>query len=133
MKGLRVAKVPRGSQKAVFILTRAAYLPGDAGDDSRDHNDHVDETGTHEVSREHPVPLARVLQQVIKTIAMPCVVSPCDTGRIMNTDFNRSFYMAHSATETASRRKCRVSSSRSQLVGSNHAESGLSKRTRLAN
>ena len=40
------------------------YLPGE-GDGYCDHNDHVDETGAHKISREHPVPLARVLQQVI--------------------------------------------------------------------
>lgn len=45
------------------------YLPGE-GDGYCDHNDHVDETGAHKISREHPVPLARVLQQVIKTIAI---------------------------------------------------------------
>lgn len=50
------------------------YLPGE-GDGYCDHNYHVDETGAHKISREHPVPLARVLQQVIKTMAISRIAS----------------------------------------------------------
>lgn len=67
------------------IIYWHVYLPGES-DSYCDHNDHVDETGAHKISRKHPVPFARVLQQVIKTMAYCALLSRFSISYLLLTD-----------------------------------------------
>jgi len=47
----------------------------DESDGNREYDDHVDEARAHKISRQHPVPLARVLQQMMERVAMYLLLS----------------------------------------------------------
>lgn len=46
------------------LIDRMTELPSQS-DRYSNHDDHVDEAGTDEICREHPVPFARILQQIV--------------------------------------------------------------------